>query len=100
MTTGLRIKIDVTKIQKELLYQGEKGTYLNATVFINDDEDKYGQHGAITQDRNKGDEGDKIFIGNVKKFWSDEKSGGGFQPPESHNHSSVQSPDDGDEIPF
>lgn len=69
MAIGLRIKINVSKIHKDLLFKGKKGTYLDATVFVNDEPDQYGQHGAITQDH-KGKE--KIFIGNVKKFWSDE----------------------------
>lgn len=42
-------KIDLKKIDKERLYTGKKGTYLEISGFINDEEDEYGQFGMITQ---------------------------------------------------
>lgn len=38
----LNISIDVTKIDKSKLIVGEKGTYLNLTVSVNDEKDNYG----------------------------------------------------------
>lgn len=47
---GISLTIDVTKIEKARLYQGQKGTYLDATVFVDLDEaDQYGNNGMITQ---------------------------------------------------
>ena len=70
---GVSVKIDVTKIDKALLYKNEKGAYLNATVFIDvDTPDKYGNHGMVTQDVSKEakDAGEKgPILGNVKIFW-------------------------------
>jgi hypothetical protein len=72
---GVSVKIDVTKIDKALLYKSEKGTYLNTTVFIDiDAPDKYGNHGMVTQDISKeaksaGEKGP--ILGNVKIFWKD-----------------------------
>ena len=72
---AVSLKLDVTKIDKELLYKGNKGTYLGATIFLNLDEpDQYGNHGMITQDisqeaRNAGQKG--AILGNGKIFWSD-----------------------------
>lgn len=80
---GVNIKIDVTKIDKELLHKGKKGTYLDATVFINPDEaDQYGDHGMITQAvskeaREAGEKGN--ILGNVKVFWQ------GDSKPQSQN---------------
>jgi hypothetical protein len=72
---GVSVKIDVTKIDKALLYKNEKGAYLNATVFIDvDTPDKYGNHGMVTQDVSKEakDAGEKgPILGNVKVFWRD-----------------------------
>jgi len=53
MTRLVRLKIDVTKIDKERLFQGKKGTYLDATVFLDDDPGQYGDNGMITQDVSK-----------------------------------------------
>jgi hypothetical protein len=51
---GITISIDVTKIDKERLYKGEKGTYMNLTTFIDPDtEDQYGNHGFIAQSQTK-----------------------------------------------
>ena len=70
---GVAVKIDVTKIDKALLYKNEKGAYLNATMFIDfDTPDKYGNHGMVTQDVSKEakDAGEKgPILGNVKIFW-------------------------------
>jgi len=53
MTRIVRIKIDVTKIDKARLFEGKKGTYLDATVFLNDEAGQYGDNGMITQDVTK-----------------------------------------------
>jgi hypothetical protein len=51
---GTSIRIDVTKIDKALLFKGAKGAYLDATVFIDmDTPDQYGNHGMVTQDISK-----------------------------------------------
>lgn len=72
---GVSIKIDVTKIDKSLLYKGAKGAYLDATVFIDDTPDKYGNNGMVTQDVSKeakssGEKGP--ILGNVKVFWRED----------------------------
>ena len=59
-------KIDVTKIKKELLFKGEKGTYLDLTIWINSDPDKYGNDISIEQRTAKGE--DKIYLGNGKFY--------------------------------
>jgi Ser-tRNA(Ala) deacylase AlaX len=69
MSKLIAIKIDVTKIDKERLYQGKKGSYLDATVFLNEEEGQYGDNGMITQsvskeEREAGVKG--AILGNVK----------------------------------
>jgi hypothetical protein len=62
------IKIDVTKIDKEALYRGAKGTYLTLTVWPNKDgEDQYGNHASVKQDLGKDRRDEKApFIGNAR----------------------------------
>ena len=46
---GVSLRIDVTKIDKEKLYKGAKGTYLDVTTFIDTDTpDQYGNNGMVT----------------------------------------------------
>lgn len=47
----IKISIDVTKIDKSLLYKGKKGTYLNLVLF--DKPDDYGNAGFAKQDLSK-----------------------------------------------
>lgn len=82
---GVRLSIDVSKIDKALLYKGAKGVYLSATVFVDIDQaDQYGNHGMITQDETKenrdaGKNG--AILGNCKVFWKDQ------QQPSAKQHS-------------
>jgi hypothetical protein len=87
---AVSLKIDVTRIEKARLFKGAKGTYLDATVFIDpDNQDQYGHNGMITQDvtkeeREAGTKGP--ILGNCKVFWKDggQQQGGAFQQtPES-----------------
>ena len=73
---GVTLKIDVSKIDKDKLFKGAKGTYLDAQVFINlSEEDQYGNSGMITQqvskeERGRGEKG--AILGNCKIFWRDQ----------------------------
>jgi hypothetical protein len=75
----LKLKIDVSKIDKSKLYKGEKGTYLDATFLFNEAADQYGNNGMIVQeiskeDREAGQKG--AILGNGKEF----KPKGAAQP--------------------
>jgi hypothetical protein len=66
MSKLLQCKIDVTKIDKNLLFKGEKGTYLNCNIWINDAPDKYNNDCSIEQQTPKGEK--KVYIGNGKFY--------------------------------
>jgi hypothetical protein len=72
---GVSLKIDVTKIDKARLFPGQKGTYLDAAVFIDIDQlDQYGNSGMITQDVSKEEKQQGVkgnILGNCKVFWND-----------------------------
>lgn len=118
---GVSIKLDVAKIDKQRLFSGQKGTYLDATVFIDIDElDRYGNSGMITQDVSKEEKQSGVkgnILGNVKVFWKDsgsapQKQQGGWgqpQQPAHQQHNAPQQPqqqyneppmDWDDDIPF
>jgi hypothetical protein len=72
---GVSLKINVSKIDKARLFKGQKGAYLDATVFIDLDQlDQYGNSGMITQDVKKEEKDQGVkgnILGNCKVFWSD-----------------------------
>lgn len=85
MKIGVSLKIDVTKIDKARLFKGEKGTYLDATAFIDLDQlDQYGNSGMITQDVSKDERAQGVkgnILGNSKVFFKDNG-----QPAQSVHH--------------
>lgn len=113
---GVSLKIDVSKIDKERLFRGQKGVYLDATVFIDvDQKDQYDNNGMITQDvtKEEKDQGTKgNILGNCKVFWTDHNNipaqQGGFQQQQGFNNPppapKQPAPDDfddfSDSVPF
>lgn len=94
---GVGVKIDVSKIDKQRLFKGEKGTYLDATVFIDlDQADQYGHHGMVTQDVSKQEKDQGVqgpILGNVKIFWRDHNALHSQQPaPVNQPHGGFNNP--------
>ena len=102
---GVSLKIDVSKIDKAWLFRGEKGVYLDATVFIDESEaDQYGNNGMITQDVTKEEREQKVqgpILGNCKVFWrGDSDSGNRQMAPKSDTSGPVPEFEDDSSIPF
>lgn len=106
MSNGiLRLKLDVMKIDKSALYKGEKGTYLEVSVLMKDEEDQYGNHGMAVQGvgevrRKAGEKGP--ILGNAK--WAVEPSylaspPSGASSPADPGVPAKVNPDD-DDFPF
>ena len=97
---GVSLKINVSKIEKDRLFKGKNGSYLDATVFIDPDNvDEYGNNGMITQDVSK-DERDNgtqgAILGNCKVFWKKD----GNDQDKTATAASQGFADDGDALPF
>ncbi len=80
---ALSLKIDVSKIDKARLFNGQKGVYLDATIFVDLDQlDQYGNSGMITQDVSKDEKAQGVkgnILGNGKVFWKEQtQQQGGF----------------------
>ena len=86
MSKLITASIDVTKIQKALLYKGEKGTYLKLSIWQNDKPDQFGNDFSIQQTTGKDEP--KIFLGNGKYY----------VPKEQQKEEEPQVNDDG--LPF
>lgn len=99
---AVALKIDVTKIDKARLFKGAKGTYLDATIFLDLGEaDQYGNHGMITQSVSKEDKDAGIrgeILGNGKIVWRDEDAP--RQAPKQQSRQPEPAFDDFDSIPF
>ena len=100
MTRIVRLKLDVTKIDKARLFQGKKGVYLDATVFLNDEAGQYGDNGMITQDvskeeREAGNKG--AILGNATIFKVLDDSG---QAAPNSTAEATAKVEDMDDIPF
>src|SRR5690554_4205924 len=74
---GVRVKLDVSKIDKARLFRGQKGTYLDCTAFIDlDEKGQYGDNGMVTQDVSKEEREQGVkgpILGNVTVFYRDDQ---------------------------
>lgn len=69
MKKVIQIKLNLSKVDKTRLFKGEKGVYLDATLFLNDEADQYGNHGMIVQSSTKDEREsgyDSPILGNAK----------------------------------
>jgi len=105
MKIGLSVKLDVTKINKDRLFKGEKGTYLDLTTFIDlENPSQYGDHGFITQsvskeEREAGTKGD--ILGNVKVFFTGESDSNNQEgAPQKAADMAKNNSEFDDDIPF
>lgn len=100
MARIISASIDVTKIDKAKLVDGKKGEkYLNLTIIVNDEQNKYGQDTSITEGQTKEEreaKAEKKYLGNGKTVWqSDQK-----QHPSVSNQNTDTTSGPTDDLPF
>ena len=69
--TLITASINLDKIDKSKIVKGEKGNYLNLTMWLNEEADQFGNHVSLQQSLSKEEreaKADKIFLGNGKKY--------------------------------
>ena len=99
----IRIKIDVTKLDKTAFFKGAKGTYAELTYFYNDDPNlQFGKNGGVKQDLGKDRRDEEApFIGDGTIVPGSQKVG---PAPEQTTNTKADAPeqdnDDNDDIPF
>ena len=63
----IKLKVNVLKLDKSAFFVGEKGTYVNLAVFVNDDgPDQYGNDASIQTSFKDATKDDKHYFGNLK----------------------------------
>ena len=101
MKIGVNLKIDVTKLDKSRFYVGAKGTYADLTAFIDlENTSQYGDHGMITQSKNKDEDVQMAILGNAKIFWRDDNASQKQEQPAPEKHEAFGSGVPDDNIPF
>lgn len=99
-TQPIRVKLDVTKIDKSALFKGAKGTYLDVTLWPTPDS-QYGDDYRATQDigkerREAGEKGP--ILGNAKIMPA--QTGGGQRQAAPPPQKPQEDADDQDCVPF
>jgi len=100
MKIGMNIKIDVTKLDKDRLYQGKKGKYADLKAFIDTEQvGEYGDNGTVSQSTSKEerDNGVKMPVcGNVRVFYKQESESKETPQPDHPQEFDIT----GEQIPF
>jgi len=99
MAQLISASIDVTKISKDKLIKGDKGTYLNITIAINDEVDQFGNQAGIYESQTKEQreaKEKKNYLGNGKISWSSD----GATAPKKSTPPAAPVIEEGEELPF
>ncbi len=78
MAEIINVSIDLTKIDKSRITpytkkDGSEAKYYNMQIFINDEQDKYGNICSVSQAQTKEEneaKTPKVFLGNGKRVWA------------------------------
>ena len=94
--------INVSKIDKKLLIAGKTGTFLNLTIWVNDEPDRFGNDVCLEQRTEKGS--DKIYLGNGKTYKPNQPTeptrAPGIPQPQTHQPLPPVDFGDKDDLPF
>ena len=86
MKVGIGLKIDVTKIERSRIFEGEKGKYVDLQAFVDlDEKDKYDNNGFISHSPTKEERESKAktpICGNVRVFWREDGVPADLRPKE------------------
>jgi len=69
MSTIINASLDLTKIEKSKIIKGKKGSYINVTMFVNDEVDQYGNNASIIISQTKEEreaKAPRVYLGNGK----------------------------------
>lgn len=74
MSAIVNFSLDLSKLPKEKMVKGKKGTYINLSLSVNDDTNQYGSNASVTiaqsQEEREAKQ-DKVYVGNGKVVWTD-----------------------------
>lgn len=101
MSAIVNFSLDVSKLPKEKMIQGKKGTYINLSLSLNDQTNQFGSNASfyISQSKEEREaKQDRIYVGNGRVIWTD----GNITTAEQKEEltASAQQPDREDDMPF
>jgi len=72
MSAIVNFSLDLTKLPKEKMIKGKKGTYINLSLSVNNETNDFGQNASvfISQTKEEKDQ-KKNYVGNGKVVWTD-----------------------------
>ena len=106
MAQLISASIDVSKISKDKLVKGAKGTYLNITISVNDEIDQYGNQVGIYESQSQTEreaKDKKNYLGNGKIAWTSEGGSTAKQAPAAPTPAATPAApvvEEGDDLPF
>lgn len=72
MSAIVNFSLDLSKLPKEKMIKGKKGTYINLSLSVNNETNDFGQNASvfISQTKEEKDQ-KKNYVGNGKVVWTD-----------------------------
>lgn len=73
MASIISASINLNEIPKDKIIKGAKGSYLNISITLNDEQDQFGNQGPIIVSQTKEERESKApkkYLGNVKVVWT------------------------------
>lgn len=74
MSAIVNFSLDLSKLPKEKMIKGKKGTYINLSLSVNDNTNDYGKNASViiaqTQEEREAKQ-DKVYVGNGQVVWTD-----------------------------
>ena len=101
MSAIVNFSLDLTKLPKEKMIKGKKGTYINLSLNVNDQTNQYGKNASVIVSQSKEEreaKQDRLYVGNGRVIWTD----GTIKTAEQNEEltSATQQPDRDDDLPF
>jgi hypothetical protein len=103
MSAIVNFSLDLTKLPKDKMIKGKKGTYINLSLSLNDQTNQFGSNASVVVTQSKEEreaKQDRVYVGNGKVIWTD----GTITTADKENApaltSAAQQPDREDDLPF
>ena len=103
MSAIINVSLDVTKLPKEKFVKGKKGTYINLTMYLQDEADQFGNNASLTvaqtqEEREAKD--NRLYLGNGKIAWTDGNISAAERQDSSKSSAPEVSDEDTSDLPF
>lgn len=99
----INASLNLQGIPKDKIVDGKKGKYINVTITINDEPDKFGQHCNIVVQQSKEERENKeakTYLGNGKVAWTNGSFPSKLQQENNNTYQQQSSPAPADDLPF